>query len=141
MEDNKEKIGLIIPACSDLNRGDQALVLETKEVMEKALNIKNIYMMCNNEVSQCERFGLKPFANILKHPSRATKHTSNLTYNKMLKIKWGIVASFDFIVSMLLLNKVTRKITKCFLDKKTNEAIQLYEKADAIFIKGRRIYA
>ena len=42
MSENKEKIGLIIPACSDLNRGDQALVLETMEVMKKALKIKKL---------------------------------------------------------------------------------------------------
>ncbi len=141
MSENKEKIGLIIPACSDLNRGDQALVLETMRVMKKALQIKKVYMMSNNEVNQCEKFGLTPFKSILKHPSRATKHTSNLKYNKMLKLKWGIVASFDFIVSMMLLNNITRNIIKVFLNKETKESLRLYEKADAIFVKGRRFYA
>ena len=60
MEENK-KIGLIIPACSDLNRGDQALVIETMNVMKKSLNIEEFFMMSNNEINQCEMFGLKPF--------------------------------------------------------------------------------
>ena len=133
---SKNKIGLIIPTCSDLNRGDQALVLETMRVMKKTMNIENIYMMSNKETSQCEAFGLKTFKDILKHPSRFTKHSNNIKYNRTLKLKWGIIATFDFLFSVLLLNKFTRNITKLFADKDTKNSLNLYEKADAIFVKG-----
>ena len=129
-------IGLIIPACSDLNRGDQALVIETMNVMKKTLNLNDIYMMSNNEINQCERFGLKPFKSILKHPSRHTKKTSNLKYNKLLKLKWGIIAGFDFIKSLLILNCVSRKFIKVFANKELKKSLQLYENSDAVFVKG-----
>lgn len=128
--------GLIIPACSDLNRGDQALVMETMNVMKKTLNLNNIYMMSNNEINQCERFGLKPFQSILKHPSRYTKKTSNLRYNKLLKVKWGIIAGFDFIKSLLILNSVSRKFIKLFANTELKKSLQLYEDSDAVFVKG-----
>ncbi len=134
--ENKEKIGLIIPACSDLNRGDQALVIETMNVMKKSLKINDIYMMSNNEITQCERFGLKPFKTILKHPSRLTKKSSNIKYNSLLKIKWGFIAVFDFLTSMLIMNKITRAIVMKFASKELKKSLTLYKNADAIFVKG-----
>lgn len=135
MEENK-KIGLIIPACSDLNRGDQALVIETMNVMKKSLNIEEFFMMSNNEINQCEMFGLKPFKSVLKHPSRFTKKANNMNYNKILKLKWGAIAGIDFFTSILLLNGVTRAIIMKFASKDLKKSLNLYKNADAIFVKG-----
>lgn len=128
---------LIIPSCTDLNRGDQALVLETANVIKKVYDEKiDIYMMADGNTEQCEKLGLKSFKDILKHPSRVSKTKSNIKYNKTIKIKWGIVAIKDFIVSSLLLNKFTRNIIYPFLDKETKESINLYKECDSCYVKG-----
>ena len=133
---NKQTLGLIIPTCSDLNRGDQALTIETMNVMKKSLGIENVYMMSNNETNQCEQLGLKQFSCILKHPSRLAKKTSNLKYNMSLNIKWGIIAIGDLIRAQFIKNNITRKFMKIFIDKQTKDALELYEKADVVFVKG-----
>ena len=107
---------LIIPSCTDLNRGDQALVLETANVIKKVYDEKiDIFMMADGNTEQCEKFGLKKFRDILKHPSRISKTKNNIKYNKTIKIKWGLIAVKDFIISSLLLNKITQNIVYPFL--------------------------
>lgn len=132
-----KKSAIIVPACSDYNRGDQALVLETMNVIKIARqDIEDVYMMSNNETKQCEEFGLKQFQPILKHPSRFTKKSSNIKYGISLKIKWGFIAIFDFILSQLLLNKFTRTICMPFLKKETKESMKIYKDCDVCFVKG-----
>ena len=129
---------LIIPTCTDLNRGDQALVLETSKVIQNVYEGNaQIYMMTDGETSQCKKYGLNTFQDILKHPSRFTKsQKNNISYNKMIKIQWGVVAIWDYFVSHLLLCKITRKLASLFMSKEKREAIQLYEQCDACFVKG-----
>ena len=135
-EVEKQKV-LIIPTCTDLNRGDQALVLETKKVIDKKYENPDVYMMSTGETIQCEKLGLGKFEDVLKHPGRYNKkNNSNISYGLMLKIKWGIVAILDLIVSILLLNKVTRKIVYAFLDSETKRSIDLYKQAIACYVKG-----
>lgn len=129
---------LIIPTSTDLNRGDQALVLQTGEVIKEVYKEDiDIYMMSDGESKQCEGFGLKICSDILKHPSRKT-HSSkkNIGYSKLIKIQWGLIAIGDYIFSSLLLNKVTRKLMMPFLTKETKHSLKLYEDSDACFVKG-----
>ena len=129
-------ISLIIPTCTDLNRGDQALVLETKKIIDNICPNNNCYMMSTGETIQCESFGLKKFSDILKHPSRYEKSKSRVNYNFIIKLRWGIVAMFDFIYTSLLLNKVTRYLITPFLSKETRKSLYLYKNAKYIFVKG-----
>lgn len=130
------KVSLIIPKCTDLNRGDQALVLETLRIIRDTYNSNEIYMMTSGESTQCVNEGLKTFSDILKHPSRFSKESSNIKYTFMLKIRWGIIAVFDLLVSLLLLNKISRGILYPFLNKETKKSIKLYETCESCFVKG-----
>ena len=97
---------IIIPGCSDLNRGDQALVWETKRVAEDA-GFKGDYYLTsekNEPVSQSQQFGLNIISPILEHPSRFFDNKNNVNYSPLLKFKWGVVASFDLVISLLFLN-------------------------------------
>lgn len=134
MEENK--IAIIIPSCSDLNRGDQALTLETMNVIKKSNLANEFYMMSDAETTQSQKYGLKEFRPILKHPSRFDKTSNNLNYNIILKIRWGIIAIFDLINSKLILNKFTRKIFLIFSSKETRKSLELYNKASVCFVKG-----
>ena len=132
----KKSTVLIIPTCTDLNRGDQALVLETKKIIDTIYEKADCYMMSTGETIQCEAMGLKKFSDILKHPSRFSKKKANINYNLFIKLKWGSIALFDFLVSKLILNKVTRTWIFPFLKEETKKSLKLYEQADSIFVKG-----
>lgn len=129
---------IIIPGCSDLNRGDQALVWETKRLAEEAGFIGEYYLTTekNEPVEQSKKKGIKIITPILEHPSRKFKNKQNISYTKTLKIKWGIVAIFDLLSSMLLLCNATRGIAKIFLNKEKKQSLSLMESGDAIFMKG-----
>lgn len=128
---------LILPTCTDLNRGDQALVLETCSVINDTYPEHKIYIMKGEEsIQQCLNEGHKPFPALLEHPSRFDKKKDNIKYGITLKIKWGIIASFDFIISQLLLNAFLRKIIVFFLSPSKKKTVHLFEKSSACFVKG-----
>lgn len=129
---------VIIPNCSDLNRGDQALVWETKRIAEDAGYIGDYYVTVedNEPVEQSKMHGLQPIQMLLKHPSRFFKKNDNITYSKSLKFKWGIVAIGDLIISLILLNKIFLFLVYPFLGERKKHAISVFKDADALFIKG-----
>ena len=87
---------IILPGCDDGNRGDQALVWETKKVAENA-GFKGAYsMLCEPEnLMHSKDFGIDSIIPILKHPGRKFKNKDNTKYNASLLLKWGIVAVAD----------------------------------------------
>lgn len=129
---------LIIPNCSDLNRGDQALVWETKRLAEDAGCIGEYYVTAedNEPVEQSIKHGLNPISMLLKHPSRFFKKNDNITYSFSLKLKWGFVAFFDLIVSLLMLNGLLRKILLPLQSKEKKVALNVFSESDAVFVKG-----
>lgn len=129
---------IIIPNCSDLNRGDQALVWETKRIAEEAGYKGHFYVTVedNEPVKQSIEHGLTPICMLLKHPSRFFKNNDNITYSRSLKIKWGIIAFFDLVISFLSLNPFILKILTPFFSKDKRSSVELFKQADALFIKG-----
>lgn len=129
---------IIIPNCSDLNRGDQALVWETKRIAEDAGYVGDYYVTVedNEPIQQSIEHGLIPLSMILKHPSRFFKHNDNITYSISLKLKWGFVAFVDLITSSMLLSYLTRWIVMPFLSKAMKDSIKIFKESDALFIKG-----
>ena len=132
----KKKKIIIIPNCTDLNRGDQALVLETKRIIEQVHKFSECYMMSSGDTQQCENYGLIRFSDILKHPSRFSKKNANVKYGVLLKIKWGFIAIFDLIYSSLILNKFFRRIICVFSNHEIKNSISLFESCDYVFVKG-----
>ena len=129
---------IIIPGCSDLNRGDQALVWETKRLAEEC-GFKGAFYLtseCNEPTEQSERKGLYIISPVLEHPSRFFKNKENMQYTRSLKLKWGVVALGDTFISLLLLWKPTRKLITPLLSAKRRKTISLFENADGIFMKG-----
>ncbi|WP_125605040.1 polysaccharide pyruvyl transferase family protein [Lapidilactobacillus bayanensis] len=129
---------VIIPGCSDLNRGDQALAWETKKTMEAAGFHGQYYLTSekNEPVEQSKVRGFKIISPVLEHPSRKFHNHNNMRYSKGLKIKWGVVSCFDLLLSMLLLWKPTRQVLFHFLDKDKQKTIQVMSESDGIFLKG-----
>ncbi len=129
---------VIVPCCSDLNRGDQALVWETRRIAEDA-GLKGKYYFtseANEPVVQSEERGFTRILPVLEHPSRKYKNKENVQYNAALKVKWGVVALGDLLVSLCLLTKPGRKIIKPLLPTKTRESLEVMESMTALLVKG-----
>lgn len=129
---------MVLPSNSDFNRGDQALIWNTIVTAEKAGYKGEYYMLANDvrDTKQSQDRGIRISTPILKHPSRKFKKNDNKTYGIKIKMKWGIVALFDLIKSLLLLSGVSRKITERFLSNEDKETMKVLRECDACFVKG-----
>lgn len=130
---------IIIPGSSDLNRGDQALAWETKEIANGA-GFNGAFSLVAEQsepVFQSEKEGYNILTPVLEHPSRFFQSKENINYNLWIKIKWGMVAVYDLLISLGLLTKFGRnfyrKVSKN--NNKKNTLIE-FEEAQAIFMKG-----
>lgn len=133
----KKNTYLILPGCDDTNRGDQALIWETFRIAQDAGYIGNYYMVATKECAlQSKKIGINRINYILPHPSEKIEDSNNLKYGLKLKIKWAFASIGDLICAIALLNARIRKIIKPVLGKKKREALEVFEKADAAFVKG-----
>jgi colanic acid/amylovoran biosynthesis protein len=129
---------VILPANNDLNRGDQALIWQTIEVAKRSGLDGEFYMLAEKEslTKQSQSIGIKVLNPILKHPGRKFKTNKNNSYNISLLLKWGSVALFDLIGSLLVFPKVTRSILYPFLSKKSKQTLKTIKDSNACFVKG-----
>ena len=127
---------IVLPDCSDLNRGDQALVWETIRLAKDAGFDGRYYIQSEPHLSkQSIERGIECFSPILKHPSRNNK-TNNVEYGKAIKFKWGIIAFFDLITSLVVLLLAPYKKMCFFLSEKSKTTLNLYRESKAAFVKG-----
>ena len=128
---------LIIPPCSDYNRGDQALVWETIRFADEAGYKGDFYFMAekNEPVTQSIEHGLKAMLPILDHPSKRFKSRENITMNWGLVLKWGAVSLMDLTWSLLLLTPL-RIFIQPFLSRDKKRSFELFKETDAVFVKG-----
>ena len=128
---------IIIPPCSDFNRGDQALVWETVRFAEEAGYRGDFYFMAEAKepVQQSIEHGLKSMTPILDHPSKRFKSKDNIAMNWKLMLKWGTVSLIDLTWSLLLLTPLRFIIAPCLSGKK-KVAYNLFLEADGVFVKG-----
>lgn len=127
---------IVLPDCSDLNRGDQALVWETIRLAKDAGFEGDYYIQSEPLVSkQSIENGIGCFLPILKHPSRNNK-TNNVKYGKMIKFKWGLIALFDLITSLFVLFVAPYKWLWILFGKDTKNTLNLYKESSAAFVKG-----
>lgn len=132
-----EKRFLILPGCDDKNRGDQALIWETVEIAEKAGYEGQFYMLAGEDnSSQSKAVGIENFFPILKHPSRKNSGKDNVKYSMLLTLRWGITSVWDMLCCEPLVHKGFRKIIKRFLKNDVKKSIELFEQAEACFVKG-----
>jgi len=128
---------LIIPPCSDFNRGDQALVWETVRFAREAGYDGTYYFMAEAKepVEQSVAHGLMPMIPILEHPSKRFKSTKNISMNFQLVLKWGAVSLLDLTWSLLLLTPL-RSLVAVFFSKEKKHSYELFREADVVFVKG-----
>lgn len=133
-----KQIYMIIPGCSDLNRGDQALVWETKRLAEES-GFRGIFYLTaerKEPVTQSRNNDIRVLVPVLEHPSRRFRKKENISYGLGLIFCWGIVAMGDLLLSLLLLLPGIRKIGETFLSSEQRKTLQILEQSDAVFVKG-----
>lgn len=128
---------LIIPPCSDFNRGDQALVWETARFAKDSGFKGDFYFMAEKKepVSQSIAHGLKPMVPILDHPSKKFRSRDNIKMDWMLMLRWGSVSLLDLTWSLIMLTPL-RFIVTSFLNSEKKNTYNLFKEADAVFVKG-----
>lgn len=137
-----EKKYIIIPGCSDLNRGDQALVWETKRLAEENGFTGKYYLTAerNEPVEQSKSQGIHIIRPVMEHPSRIFKNKQNMEYNFWLKLKWGFVSAIDFFISLFYLKMPTRNFVKLFLSQEKKYSLKIFEECEAVFVKGGGLF-
>jgi colanic acid/amylovoran biosynthesis protein len=140
---------ILIPSNTDLNRGDQALVWESINVINDVCRYNHeetkILLVqsgsdnseINLQTNQTRKQGYDFIVPLLKHPGRHIKNKTS-RYGLKIMILWGMQALIDLLTSSLLLVRIkwVNEIGKCFLDVKQVNALQKFKRADAIFVKG-----
>lgn len=135
---SESKSYIIIPGCSDLNRGDQALVWESIRLFKESGHDGKFLLMSekNEPVKQSMAHGLGVVTPVLEHPSRKFRNKNNLEYTRWLKIKWGLVSIFDFTRSLLLLSRYSRWIGRVMTSKDAKVSLEAFTQTTAVIVKG-----
>lgn len=141
---------IVIPANTDLNRGDQALVWESIRVAKEAGLIGEYYLMDPGETeeerilqsSQSLQEGYQFIRRILPHPGRGEKEGQNQFYSKKQLVKWGLRAFKDGISRAMLLSKfkIVNRLGYSFLNAEEKKSLEIIKDADAVIVKGGDLF-
>jgi colanic acid/amylovoran biosynthesis protein WcaK/AmsJ len=139
---------IIIPGCTDLNRGDQALVWESADLMrevvpdasycvlESGINKGDIFLQSR----QTHQLGFSIIPKILKHPSRITQNSKkkSVGYSKTDYILWGLQSVYDLFYTSLILSRfsIFNKLGEAFLSGDQKQTIDRFRNAHTIVVKG-----
>ncbi|GKW45323.1 polysaccharide pyruvyl transferase family protein [Planococcus sp. NCCP-2050] len=137
---------LIVPGNTDLNRGDQALIWESINILKEINNNANFRIILSGETEkerhiqswQTAKKGYEFVYPLINHPNRGEKEEKNQYYSKNQYIRWGLRAVKDFVPRLLLLSRNSH-IEKLALRSLSYEFQQTYDhlkKSKGIIFKG-----
>ena len=139
---------IIIPGATDLNRGDQALVWESMEILKDSFSDSTFCILESgtkeNDIilqsKQTRRLDVEMLKKILKHPSRISEKwlKNSVSYSRLVYVLWGIQSIYDLLVSSFQLSKFkfVKKIGSFFLTEDEKYTISKFKTADLIVVKG-----
>lgn len=131
---------LLIPGNTDLNRGDQALVWESINLIEEVYDNPEIILMRGDDhrqYVQTEQLGYGFVDNILRHPGRVV-HNNHIRYSKLDLILIGFRAIIDLIETLLLLVpcKFVNRLSLALLPPQYKTTYKEFSECDAVYVKG-----
>lgn len=132
---------ILIPGNTDLNRGDQALVWESINVIKDVYDNPEVILMKGDDhrqYAQTEKLGYPMIHTILKHPARIFSKRNHVNYSALDIFFIGVVALFDLMVSSLLLvrSRWINKLALLFMPIESKETFEAFRSCDAVFVKG-----
>lgn len=145
----KNKI-LVVPGNTDLNRGDQALVWESIRLFEDIYPNLEVYLYESGsnqkekelQKAQTQLKGYNFITRILLHPrvkaGSVDVDSEKVSYSKLTYLKWGVIAVFDLINTLLLVTKfgILNKIGRSFLKEEQKKSLDLFPSLKALVVKG-----
>lgn len=137
---------LIVPANTDLNRGDQALTWSTIDIVKEAFgsDCKIFLYRTSGEVQEVEqinnqtaKLGYPMFERLLRHPRR-NDSIANVNFGFLQKMKWGFRALLDLLTRGLLLvnSKIINKLSKTMLSRDDLDTLDMFRSLDLVVVKG-----
>jgi colanic acid/amylovoran biosynthesis protein len=138
----------ILPSNTDLNRGDQALIWESINLVKDILSDAEFFLFESGnsaedvhlQTRQTAQLGYQIVPRLLKHPGRATQKnkSKSVQYSTTVYLKWGFQAIIDlFTTSLLLFNfKFLNRLGESFLSDAEKQTLKDFKEADAVFVKG-----
>ena len=147
IDDNLKKMKkiFVIPAHTDLNRGDQALTWESINMIKNVIPDAEIYLIRSRGViddaeyqsALARKYGFKYVNRILPYPLKGNH--SGIQYTKIQFIKSLFAGVKNLIVTNMLLsgfNCINRFSEKFLLGKEQRESYKLFVQADYVVVKG-----
>ncbi|MBR9728207.1 polysaccharide pyruvyl transferase family protein [Shewanella intestini] len=136
---------LIVPACTDLNRGDQALVWEAAYLIQNSfgenceigiVDYGNSDEDRHKQSKQTRSAGFKIFRNIIENPKRVIKNTG-VHDSRWTVIQAGVQALIDFVKHFILLMLPYKPVFNMFFkNKEYLESFSFLKESDCIVVKG-----
>lgn len=138
----------ILPSVTDLNRGDQALVWESINVVKDIYADASFYLFESGnspedthlQTRQTVALGYKTVPRILKHPGRINRNKAkkSVRYSVGDYFLWGMQAVADLFVTSMLLIPFTplNALGKVFLSEGQKNTLNEFKNCDAVFVKG-----
>jgi len=140
-----QKKFLIVPACTDLNRGDQALVWESAFLLRDAFGDDTIIKIVDygnndkdrdNQSKQTKKYGFSVVRNIIENPKRNIQETE-VHSGKFAFVRAALTAGTDFIKHLTLLIFPNRSLfQKLFRGNDYLESFDALVESDGVVIKG-----
>lgn len=140
-----DKKFLIVPACTDLNRGDQALVWESAFLLKDAFGENTIVKIVDYGNSEDDRikqsrqtkaFGFDVVRNIIENPKRKADK-SEVHSSKWAFCKAAFTAVTDFIKHLILIAFPSKEVFKgLFKGSDYSESFDALLDSDCVVIKG-----
>ena len=132
---------LLVPGNTDLNRGDQALVWESINVIKEVYENPDVILMKGDDYrqyAQTERLGYNMIHGILKHPGRFFSNKKHISYTILDKVKMGCVALYDLMVtaSLLIPCRIINNATLGLMSNEDKRTYETFRSCDAVFVKG-----
>lgn len=129
---------VILPASDDNNRGDQALVWETRRLVEVAGIAARFYYVKakSSPGTQSRDAGLIPLEPLLRHPRETYTPKSNMRYGSLLLAIWGIIALKDAVFALLLLTTVGRRTLWRTLSRRQQQTLERIATSNSCVVKG-----
>ncbi|MFW6222067.1 MAG: polysaccharide pyruvyl transferase family protein [Bacteroidota bacterium] len=137
----KTKSAIIVPNCSDYNRGDQALVWEAAHLLRNIFKCIDIYIVSSFSVNvaneQNLEFGLNVLPGIIRTPRRFKEGNDYITENIRTLIILALNSIYDFFSSLaVFLFANNTSLCNLFLNKQQHATIEAFRKSDFVVVKG-----
>ena len=132
---------LLVPYVTDLNRGDQALVWESINLIKEIYDNPEIILMEGDDerqYSQTRELGYQTVRNILRHPGRHVNIDGHVSYSLRDKILIGSRAILDLFQSLSLLIplNIVNRLALWGISEEGEQTYNVYKSCDAIYVKG-----